>query len=339
MPSVSLCMMVKKDDYRFLRSCLGNIAAGVDEILMVVDGRDDEINAIASEFGAKLIEHPYQDSSALQRNVVLRRARMDWILVVDADELLSAADIMKLKHTADSTDCVACVLNQLNYTNDTSQARFVPARNDITEQFGFSGYYTVPTIRFFRNNRGFFFTRRVHEMVDESIEERGLMNKVLRTDVPLHHLKMLKGNDQLKKDELRYLQLLELELQDNPRNAKAHFDIGTIQLFTLKNHQEAIESLKKALELNPDFTEAKLNLAFAYGEVKEYEKALALYKELEKKEQSYHVLSSIAACLFFLRRYEEAIDYYRRAAAAAPERRNEAENRIKIIEKIVEGSQ
>ncbi|MBI4020617.1 MAG: tetratricopeptide repeat protein [Candidatus Aenigmarchaeota archaeon] len=323
--TISLCMILRKEDLPFLNTCLMNTAPGVDEIIIVIDKPDQDIAAVADQYKARLITQPFPESFAEQRNRSIAEAQMDWILVLDADEILAAGDLDRLKAAAKGA-VVACSLVQLTYTNDTAQERFVPAKNELTQQFGFAGYFPVEMIRFFRNHQGISFTRRVHEMVDEIIEQKGLAQQVVRTDIPIHHLKMLRPS--LREDELRYLQLLQLEVKEHPDSAKAWFDIGTIQFFTLRNPFAAAASLERALTLRPSFTEAGMNLAFVYGHLKRYKEALAVYRRLPADAA---VLSGMGTCLFHLGRHAKAISCYRQAAALQPEKKEEIEKKIALI--------
>lgn len=321
-------MIVKKDDYSLLPAALQSIRQSVDEVIIVVDEIDQDIESIAQKFDVRLVENKFNDNFAEQRNISLQYARMEWMLVMDADEVMSSHDLVTLKRLAATDHYVAFVMSQLNYTNDVNQARFIPAKNDITEKYGFAGYFPVPTIRFIRNNQGITFTRRVHEMVDESLESKGLLGRVLKTDISLHHLKGIKGPVSFRLDELRYLRLLKKEAKDNPKNPKVFFDIGTISLFTAKNIREAILNLKKAVKLNPQFLDANLNLAFAYGEAKEYENALAIYQSLPP---SYTSLSGITASLFFLGRHDDALESAKKTLSLFPEKKEEIEKKIAAI--------
>jgi len=288
-----------------------------------VDRKDPAIVNIAKEFNAIVFSHSFQDFSQ-QRNFSLKKATGDWILVLDADEVLAGEDVERLK----TTRAVACMLDQLNYTNDANQARFIPAENEITRRFGFKGYFPVPVIRFFRNREGFHFTRKVHEMVDESIYEKGLWDEVEKTNIPIHHLKGLKGPEALGATEMRYLGLLKKEVKANPKNFKAWSDMGTITLFTLNNPSQAIGHFQKSLGINPKFGEARMNLAFALGRIGEWEKALEIYSTLPK---DFHSLTNKAACLASLNRKEEAMACYKKALELRLEMREEIEKRIQSL--------
>ena len=325
-------MIVKKEDYKLLPNCLSHIYQHMDEIIVVVDKIGPEIEETARNFGFRLFERKFSGDFSEYRNFSIRQATKDWILILDADELLSPEDLQKLRQIAGSGEHIACMLNQINYTNDTNQLRFVPLKNQITELFGFSGMFVVPIIRFFKNSIGLHFTRRVHEMVDETIAKKGIWEKVNKTDIPLHHLKLLKGPEEFKKTELRYLGLSELETADNPQNFKAFFDIGTTYLFTERKYPEAIKNLKKSLDISPDFLPAKLNLAYAYCQTKEYENALDLYK---KTPENYRILSNILTCLFYLKKYKEALDCCEKLIALEPSMRGELKKKIGIIKSLM----
>ena len=51
--------------------------------------------------------------------------------------------------------------------------------------------------------------------------------------------------------------------------------------------KDAIPLLGKAIEYNPDFTDAYLSLAGVYGELKDYQKAVSYYETVKKKDSAY----------------------------------------------------
>ena len=84
---ISLCMIVK-DEEEMLPRCLAAVAEHVDEIVIVDTGSTDRTVEIAESFGANVIEFPWNGSFADARNVSLDTATGDWILWLDADEVL-----------------------------------------------------------------------------------------------------------------------------------------------------------------------------------------------------------------------------------------------------------
>ncbi len=84
---ISLCMIVK-DEEEMLPRCLAAVAEHVDELVIVDTGSTDRTVEIAESFGADVVEFPWNGSFADARNVSLDRATGDWILWLDADEVL-----------------------------------------------------------------------------------------------------------------------------------------------------------------------------------------------------------------------------------------------------------
>lgn len=69
-----------------------------DELLVIDDESTDETAAIAQRFRARVVRHALVKDFATQRNFGLAQARGDWVLFVDADEVVSpalAAEIQK----------------------------------------------------------------------------------------------------------------------------------------------------------------------------------------------------------------------------------------------------
>ena len=94
--SLSLCMIVK-DEGKFLEGCLESVKNFVDEIVIVDTGSTDNTIQIAEKFGAKVVKHNWDNSFSEARNVSLKHATKDWILVLDADERISEKDLAKIK--------------------------------------------------------------------------------------------------------------------------------------------------------------------------------------------------------------------------------------------------
>src|SRR5215472_11379352 len=61
-----------------------------DEIILVDSGSRDRTIEIARSFGAKTSYHPFGGHGE-QKNVALDLCAMDWVLLLDADEVLTPA--------------------------------------------------------------------------------------------------------------------------------------------------------------------------------------------------------------------------------------------------------
>lgn len=86
---VSACV-IARDDADRIRDCLRSLA-WADECIVVVDDRSrDATEAIARELGAQVIRRRYEGNVA-QKNCALDLAKCEWVLALDADEVVSDA--------------------------------------------------------------------------------------------------------------------------------------------------------------------------------------------------------------------------------------------------------
>jgi len=84
-PKISV-VIIAKDEEKMIEDCLQSVK-WADEVVLVDSGSTDQTPQIAKEYGAKVIQVPFEKLEfAKWRNVGLEKARGDWILYVDADE-------------------------------------------------------------------------------------------------------------------------------------------------------------------------------------------------------------------------------------------------------------
>lgn len=90
---LSAVMIVRNEAGRLAR-CLRSLRALVDEIVVVDTGSTDETIAIAEEHGCVIGHFPWVDDFSAARNHSLELARGEWVLMVDADEVVASAPAM-----------------------------------------------------------------------------------------------------------------------------------------------------------------------------------------------------------------------------------------------------
>lgn len=145
---LSLCTIVK-DEETSLPVCLGSVKDVVDEMVIVDTGSQDRTPEIAKEFGAKVINFTWNDDFASARNYSLQAATGDWILVLDADEVLSQKIIPDLRQILNKEDLI--LTNLVRHEVGASQ----------------SPYSLVS--RLFRNRPEIQFSHPYHAIVDDSV--------------------------------------------------------------------------------------------------------------------------------------------------------------------------
>lgn len=130
MARFSLCMIVR-DEEAVLGRCLESVAAAVEEIIIVDTGSTDGTKAVAAAYTDKIYDFAWVDDFAAARNASFAKATGDYILWLDADDVLLPEDL----------DALLCLKNRL----DQSPADVVMMRYNT----GFDS----------RGNPTFFFDR------------------------------------------------------------------------------------------------------------------------------------------------------------------------------------
>jgi glycosyltransferase involved in cell wall biosynthesis len=72
------------NEQEMIRDCLESVR-WADEILVVDSFSRDKTLDIANEYGARILQHEYQNSAA-QKNWAIPQATHEWVLLVDSDE-------------------------------------------------------------------------------------------------------------------------------------------------------------------------------------------------------------------------------------------------------------
>ena len=96
MASISLCMIVKNEEDTLAR-CLESIKDIADEIIIADTGSTDKTKEIAGGFTSKIYDFEWIDDFSAARNYSFSKATMDYIMWLDADDIILEEDRKKLK--------------------------------------------------------------------------------------------------------------------------------------------------------------------------------------------------------------------------------------------------
>ncbi len=144
---LSLCMIVR-DEAQNLPRCLQSVQDVADETIVVDTGSTDETIMIAREYGATVHELPWQDDFAAARNYALQFAQGEWVLALDADEVLLSGCVAELKSAIQSPDMIAITL--------------------LRQELGAQQTPYSLVSRLFRRHPQLRFERSYHESIDDS---------------------------------------------------------------------------------------------------------------------------------------------------------------------------
>jgi hypothetical protein len=148
-PSISLCMIVR-DEAELLPRFLAAAAGLWDELCVVDTGSTDGSQGLLRAAGATVVERPWDDDFSAARNASLAMAHGQWIVVLDADEMVSPAFVSEVRALAQDADAGAATVRMLN-TLAHGRTR------------------SADLLRVFRNDRRIRFRHRVHEEVESAV--------------------------------------------------------------------------------------------------------------------------------------------------------------------------
>jgi glycosyltransferase involved in cell wall biosynthesis/Tfp pilus assembly protein PilF len=204
---LTVCLITKNEE-KFLPGCLASIKDLATQIVVADTGSTDRTVEIAKEFGAEVQSFAWCDDFAAARNAALAHATGDWILMLDADEELPAAQHAKLRKHMSDVNAIGFRLPLVNVGQEIEGRSFVP--------------------RLLRNAPGVFFHGRIHEQVFPSLmplcKAWNLTTALGEAELKHHGYTKEVVRDRNKIE--RNLKLLRLGLLETPDDANLVMNLG-----------------------------------------------------------------------------------------------------------------
>ncbi|MEC0094298.1 tetratricopeptide repeat-containing glycosyltransferase family 2 protein [Paenibacillus macquariensis] len=103
MITISLCLIVKNEE-KTLDRCLSSVSNLVDEIIIVDTGSTDLTKTVARKYTEKLYDFKWIQDFAAARNYAFAQATKDYILWLDADDVVKEEDAIRFKVLKETLD-------------------------------------------------------------------------------------------------------------------------------------------------------------------------------------------------------------------------------------------
>lgn len=230
---LSLCMIVKNEE-ESLKSCLSKIVAFVDEIIIVDTGSTDSTKNIASEFTDKIYDFDWCNDFSKARNFSISKASKDWILVLDADEIVTGF----IRYNVDEFI--------KNYWNKNKVGRI--QRINMMDDPNGKRKYVERVNRLFNRNY-FYYEGIIHEQL---VDLDGKSYETQIVDIIADHVgytaEVLKRTDKLK----RNIDLLQEAVKNDSEDPYLYFQLGK-SYYMLKYYKISALYFEKALSFQLDF--------------------------------------------------------------------------------------
>ncbi|SMC40383.1 glycosyltransferase [Sporomusa malonica] len=233
---ISLCMIVKNEE-ELLRKCLEQIIPHVSEFIIVDTGSTDKTKEIARQFTSQIYDFDWCNDFSKARNFSISKASNDWILVLDADELVIEFDQNISASLAQIGELTVGRIKRINSIED----KWGPAWN--TEKIS----------RLF-NRRFFHYEGMIHEQI---VDKNGCNSyETISVGITVDHVGYAKEVVN-KKDKLtRNITMLLQAIAEAPHDPYLHYQLGK-SYYMAKDYQQAYDSFQTALSL-------PLNYAYEY---------------------------------------------------------------------------
>lgn len=172
-PDLSL-VIVALNEQRTIGKVIEAALSLAQEIILVDSGSTDETRAIAERLGAKVVHQDWLGYAA-QKNFAMDLATKSWILVLDADEIMTPDLVSEIASTLASEQAKSFdgyKIPRILYIGD------VPVKH--------GGFYPDAQLRLVQRGKGRFNDRLVHEAIKVSGPARvfsGHMDHYSYTDV------------------------------------------------------------------------------------------------------------------------------------------------------------
>jgi len=230
-PRITLCM-IARDEERFLAECLEHARGAFDDFVLVDTGSTDRTVEIAESFGAEVLHEAWSDDFSAPRNVGLKAATGDWILVLDADEFVQPGGCERIRELVQDPTALGYHLRFVN-------------------NYGDGKTLGVMMVRLFRNLPGIEYQNVIHEQVTPSLQRIGGPQglRLLSAEVEVEHHGY---TDQLMNDRgknERNERLFLKQLGQTPDDVYNHYKYGDFLRRVPGRNADAKRLLDRCLEL------------------------------------------------------------------------------------------
>lgn len=294
MISISLCMIVKNEE-DVLSRCLESIKDVVDEIIIVDTGSSDNTKRIAKNFTDKIYHFNWCDDFAKARNYSFSKATKDYILWLDADDVILPKDVKLLKS----------LKNDIDKNTDIVMMKYNMGTND--DNTPSLSYYRERLIKNFKNYK---WVGRIHEVITPT-------GNVIYSDIAITHKKIHIS------DPLRNLRIFEKMIEENEKLDTRQKFYYAREIYYSGNFTKAIEKFNDFLNEDDKWVEntisALLDLSICYNKINDKQNEIStLFKSFE-----YDIPRSQTCCYignYFLRNnnINQAIYWYKLATTLTP---------------------
>jgi Glycosyltransferases involved in cell wall biogenesis len=237
--------MIVRNEEEVIKRSLQSICFRVPEIIVVDTGSTDRTKQIAQDYTEKVYTFDWCNDFSMARNFSLEKATNDWVLVLDADEIITSFNINQIESVLARGDDIVGRIKLVNIIADEAGDKRQIER--VSRLF---------------NRSHFLFEGTIHEQLVKN-DQRPYVT--VPVDITVDHIgytqEVLKRTNKIA----RNISLLEQALNHSPNDSYLLYQLGKAY-YVAKNLQKAVEYFQRALNLTVNYTlEYVENLIETYG--------------------------------------------------------------------------
>lgn len=227
---ISVCMIVKNEE-KILEKSLKSISKYNFDIVIVDTGSTDKTKEVALKYTKNVFDYKWCNDFAKARNFSISKAKGDYILVIDADEIIESIDVNSVKKLIkENSNKVGRILRINEYSRNGERFTYKERVN-----------------RLFKKDK-FQYNGRIHEQV---IEINNKNYDTYNVPIILNHYGYEKDEINRKNKISRNINLLKDELKENGNDPYILYQLGK-SYYMNENYEKAIESFSKAMDFDLD---------------------------------------------------------------------------------------
>ena len=220
--------IITKNEQKTIVRCIRSVQDVVDEIIVVDTGSTDDTMIKAINAGARIGQLKWNDDFSEPRNKAIELSGTDWILSIDADEVLPERGKEEIREMASMPQVAGWYIDTMTYLKSSMQLN-VQVNNKKYKEGSEFPYYVISTkTRMFQKREGIRWRFPVHELIDTSIIEAG--GKFRKAEIKMQHIHKEGTKEDLQKKGEFYLRLCEKKVRDNPDMGHAWGELAVCEL-------------------------------------------------------------------------------------------------------------
>jgi glycosyltransferase involved in cell wall biosynthesis len=341
MISISLCMIVKNEEDVIAR-CLTSIKDIVDEIIIVDTGSTDNTKEIIKSYTDKIFDFKWIDDFSAARNFAFSKATKDYILWLDADDIILEQDRLRFKQLKQTLEeIVDIVMMKYNVGFDKNGNITLSYFRERLSKRTLNLKWAEP-IHEYLQIEGTIINSDVcitHKKEHPTIKDRNLAiyKNMVNKGEPLsprglfYYARELYYNEKYDEAIEYFNKFLDTEKGWVEDNISACFDLSIC--YNIKNDKNSmLRTLLKSFEYDTPRAEICCQLGNYYFEKTGFSKAIFWYKiasELKEPTESWGFIShdywgyipciQLCVCYDKVGDRENAIQYNEKAAKYKPQ--------------------